>query len=563
MKKRVSPVLIVVLLIILVIATGGLSVVIGRYLPGKEKMDSSVYFHLEGEDQVALVLDQEILEKKGKLLDGSIYIDADTVGRYINSRFYWDEENQEMLYTLPDEVIALQPDSRSYTAGGKEQEEEVPMIVSEGDTFFLSLDFLMKYTDMDCQVFENPHRAVINTREGAVQMVDARKSYQVREKGGIKSPILTEGQEGDHLRFLEAMENWTKVATIDGYVGYVRNKDIGEVREEEVAFSSDIPEYTSIRKEGKINLSWHLMTNEAGNGELAEKIKGCEGMNVISPTWFTFADSDGTLKSLADKSYVDQAHEAGLDVWGLIENINTDESTLEVLSVRENRIRISRQLMDAVKETGLDGINVDFENITEDSAPHYLQFVRELSVSMRKEKKILSVDLPVPQPYNAFYNPKELGVMTDYVIIMGYDEHYSGSEEAGSVASLPYVEAGIQGMLEAVPADKVINAIPFYTRLWIQPFGSSNLTSETMSMDEASDYVKKHDMEVYWDGSAGQNVAEKEDDEALYQIWLEDEESIEEKMKLIQSYDLAGVASWQLGYQRNTVWEIMDRYLNG
>ena len=234
-----------------------------------------------------------------------------------------------------------------------------------------------------------------------------------------------------------------------------------------------------------------------------------------------------------------------------------------MLSVRENRTRIIRQLMDAVKETGLDGINVDFENITEDSAPHYLQFVRELSVSMRKAKKILSVDLPVPQPYNAFYNPKELGVMTDYVIIMGYDEHYSGSEEAGSVASLPYVEAGIQGMLEAVPADKVINAIPFYTRLWIQPFGSSNLTSETMSMDEASDYVKKHNMEVYWDGSAGQNVAEKEDDEALYQIWLEDEESIEEKMKLIQSYDLAGVASWQLGYQRNTVWEIMDRYLNG
>ncbi|MGI6007558.1 MAG: glycosyl hydrolase family 18 protein [Ruminococcus sp.] len=562
MKRRISPVLIVLLLIILVAIAGGLSLVISRYLPGKEKMDSNQYFGLSEDDEAALILDQDILEAKGRLIDGEIYIDEDTVSRYINSRFYWDEQNQEMLYTLPEEILELEPGSSSYTEGGEKQEEEHPIIVEDGEKFFVSLDFLIRYTDMNCQVFENPNRVVINTQEGAVQMVDADKDYQVREKGGIKSPILTEGVEGDHLRYLEGMENWTKVATQDGYVGYVRNKDLSEVREEDVEFTSEAPEYTSIQKDYKINLSWHLMTNEAGNQELADKIAGCTGLNTISPTWFTFADSNGTLTSLASREYVDQAHAAGLEVWGLIENINTDVDTYDVLSVRKNRENIISQLMSALDETGMDGINVDFENISEDSAPHYVQFVRELSVAMREAEKVLSVDLPVPQPYNEFYNLKEQGIMADYVIIMGYDEHYAGSEEAGSVASLPYVEAGIQGALEDVPKEKVINAIPFYTRLWTQPFGSSNITSETMTMDEASEYVKDNDMEVYWDGSLGQNVAEKEDNTALYQIWLEDEESIEEKMKLIRSYELAGVASWQLGYQRNTVWKIMDQYLN-
>ena len=561
MKKRTSPVLIVVLLIIVVALAGLASLVLNRYLPGKEVMDSDQYFGVADDSETAIVVQQETLEDKGKIIDGNIYIPETTVSQYINSRFYWDEDSQEMLYTLPDEVISLKPGSTEYTKGQETQSEDAPMILQQEDGCYVSLEFLIRYTDMDCETYDNPARVVIRTEEGTVRLVDAEADYQVREKGGIKSLILTEGEKGDTLYFLEAMDNWTKVATEDGYTGYVKNEDLTEVREETVSFTSDAPEYTSIQRDKKINLSWHLMTNEAGNQELLSKTEGCTGLNVISPTWFTLADTSGGLRSLANADYVNQAHGSGLEVWGLIENINTDVSTLEVLSKRENRTRIIEQLMSAAAETGMDGINVDFEKITTDSAPHYVQFVRELSVECRKSGLVLSVDVPVPQPYNEFYNRKELGIMTDYVIIMGYDEHYSGSEEAGSVASLPFVEDGIIKTLERVPKEKVINAIPFYTRLWTEPFGSSNLTSEAMSMDQASTYVEANGMEIYWDGTLGQNVAELQDEEALYRIWLEDEESVTEKMKLIQKYELAGVASWQLGYQRNTVWEIISQYL--
>lgn len=561
MKKRVSPVLIVVLLIIVVGLAGIASLVLKRYLPGKETMDSYQYFAIENDSEIAIILNQEVLEEKGKIIDGDFYIPETCVSQYINSRFYWDELNQEMLYTLPEEVITLKPDSTEYIVGQETITEAAPMIVTQDDGFYMSLEFLKQYTNMSCETYEAPNRMVITTEESTVQVVDATSDYQIREKGGIKSLILTEGEKGDTLYFLEAMENWTKVATADGYTGYVKNDDISEIREETLQFTYSAPEYTNISRDEKINLSWHLMTSEEENQELLSKIDGCTGLTVISPTWFTLADINGGLRSLASADYVSQAHAAGLEVWGLIENINTDVSTLEVLSVRENRTRIIEQLMSAAAATGMDGINVDFENITEDNAPHYVQFVRELSVECRKAGLVLSVDVTVPQPYNTFYNRRELGIMVDYVIIMGYDEHYSGSEEAGSVASLPFVEDGIAKTVEVVPKEKVINAIPFYTRLWTEPFGSSNITSQAIGMDQASAYVEENGMEVYWDASVGQNVAEKEDNEALYRIWLEDEESITEKMKLIQKYDLAGVASWQLGYQRNTVWEIMAQYL--
>lgn len=561
MKKKAAPILVVILLIILVAAAGVLSFVIKRFTPSNEKMDGSEYFGLEQDTDVALVVNREVLEDAGKFIDGNIYIQDATVSKYINQRFYWDANNKVMLYTLPEEVITLTPDSTEYLVAGETQKEEVPMIRSEGDVFYVSLEFLKKYSDMSCEAYEDPARVVISTEAGSVQMVDASSDYEIRQKGGIKSPILTEGKKGDALYYLESMENWTKVSTSDGYTGYIRNEDISGVREEESAVKTQGLEYTSIRKDYKINLGWHMMMNREGNQELASKIEGCTGLNTISPTWYTFADDKGKLQSLASPAYVKQAHEAGIEVWGLIENINTEVSTLDVLSVTENRTKIIQQLMKSAKWTGMDGINVDFESITEDSAPHYVQFIRELSVACRKAQLVLSVDNPVPQPYNEFYNLKEQGIMADYVIIMGYDEHYSGSEEAGSVASLPFVKDGIEQTLKEVPKEKVINAIPFYTRLWTQPYGSSNITSETMGMDTAAAYVREHQMETYWDGEAGQNVAELQGDDALYQIWLEDDQSVEEKMKLIQSYDLAGVASWQLGYQNNSVWAVISKYL--
>ena len=367
-------------------------------------------------------------------------------------------------------------------------------------------------------------------------------------------------KKGDTLYLQEELDNWSRVATADGYSGYIKKEVLSDPKDDNEEHASTVPEYTNISKDYKINLAFHQVTSMDGNATLAQMVADAQGVNTISPTWFSVTDNNGTISSLASADYVNQAHAMGMEVWGLIDNFNSGTDNLTFLSSTAARANIIQQLMTQAASVGLDGINLDFESITEEQAPHYIQFVRELSIACRNQGIVFSIDDPVPT-YSKHYDRTEQGIVADYVIIMGYDEHYAGSTDAGSVSSLGFVKAGIEDTLKEVPAQKVINAIPFYTRVWIQPFGAGNLTSEVLGMDGAANYISEHGMDTYWDDEAGQNVASVEAEDGIYTIWVEDEQSIGEKMKLIQENQLAGVAEWKLGFERASVWPVIAQYL--
>ena len=561
MKRRISPVLLVLILIVLVAAAGIGTALIRRYMLSGEKMDGSEYFSLNDSSEAALVVNRELKEEKAKIIDGRYYIENTVVGEYINGRFYWDEKNQVMLYTLPTEMFQISPDTTEYQTSQGVQSTDYVILRREGDSCYLDLEFIQQYTDMEYQTYDDPARLVIRTEWNEETMVTALKDSQIRQKGGIKSIIVDEIAEGEQLYLLDQMDNWSQVATEDGYTGYIRNEDISEPEQVMFSHESTQPEYTSIQKDYKINLAWHQMTTADGNATLAEMVAGSQGINTISPTWFSIADNSGNITSLASADYVNQAHSMGMEVWALIDNFSTEVDTLAVLSDTQARANIINQLMAQADAVGLDGINVDFESITEEQGPHYVQFIREISIACRNRGLVLSIDNPVPMPYSTHYNRREQGIVTDYVINMGYDEHHSGDTEAGSVASLGFVRQSIEDTLQEVPAEKVINAIPFYTRLWKEPYGGGNLTSEVLGMDGASSFISENGMDVYWDSEAGQNVAMLDGEDGLYSIWVEDEQSIEEKMKLVQEYQLAGVAAWKLGFERDSVWPIIAQYL--
>ena len=561
MKRRISPVLLVLILIVLVAAAGIGTALIRRYMPSGEKMDGSEYFSLNDSSEAALVVNRELKEEKAKIIDGRYYIENTVVGEYINGRFYWDEKNQVMLYTLPTEMFQISPDTTEYQTSQGVQSTDYVILRREGDSCYLDLEFIQQYTDMEYQTYDDPARLVIRTEWNEETMVTALKDSQIRQKGGIKSIIVDEIAEGEQLYLLDQMDNWSQVATEDGYTGYIRNEDISEPEQVMFSHESTQPEYTSIQKDYKINLAWHQMTTADGNATLAEMVAGSQGINTISPTWFSIADNSGNITSLASADYVNQAHSMGMEVWALIDNFSTEVDTLAVLSDTQARANIINQLMSQADAVGLDGINVDFESITEEQGPHYVQFIREISIACRNRGLVLSIDNPVPMPYSTHYNREEQGIVADYVINMGYDEHHSGDTEAGSVASLGFVRQSIEDTLQEVPAEKVINAIPFYTRLWKEPYGGGNLTSEVLGMDGASSFISENGMDVYWDSEAGQNVAMLDGEDGLYSIWVEDEQSIEEKMKLVQEYQLAGVAAWKLGFERDSVWPIIAQYL--
>lgn len=557
-KKKAAPVLVVLILIVIVGAAGVVSFLINRYKPGTEYMAGNEYFNLTDENSVALIQNGELLEEQAVLIGGEPYAAYTYVESQLNSCFYWDEETKGILLTTSGGVQTLLPGDAAVakTPGGQ------PAVQQESDgTVYISLDVVKEYTDLDYAYYSDPNRVVIrNEWDGVEQATVQSDTAQVRQKGGIKSLILADVQKGDTLLYLENLDNWCKVMTADGYTGYIQTEDISEPEAIE-ARTAKKDSYERITRDHKINLVWHQSTSTESNDAMAEMTAEMTGVNVISPTWFSVTDETGTISSLASADYVKLAHDAGREVWGLIDNFNEafDETTdLAYASVRS---RIIEQLLAEAASCGMDGINVDFENLKEAGIPHYLQFLRELTSAAHAQNLVVSVDTPVPQAYTMYYQRGEQARFVDYMIVMAYDEHFAGSEEAGSVSSLPFVQQAVEEMTRMMPADQVICGIPFYTRVWTEKFGQSAITSEVLGMDGAKNYAKENQMTETWDASLGQNVATVETSDARYTIWMEDEQSMEEKLKVIQSADLAGVAEWKLGFECADVWSLISEYI--
>lgn len=548
MNKKYKPVIAVAVLVILVAILGIVTHVVMKYIPASEKMDLNEYYGEMADGEIALVIGTEKLEERGLVVGDRVYLPLDVVNTYLNQRYYWDSANQQILYATPSELTS---ESASSEAGDK--------VWVKDDKVYLNLTYVQEYTDLDAYITKDPYRIAIQYKFKNVKTVTVKKNTSIRYRGGIKSAILTSVKKGTKLRLIEEMENWDQVATDDGYIGYIDKKKVGEAEKTKFERSFKREQYSYLTMDSKVNMVWHQVTSTDANAYFADATANMTGVNVISPTWFYLTDTSGNIASIASADYVSQAHEKGLQVWGLIDNFTQEVSTTETLSSTAARQNIISQLIQAAQDVGMDGINVDFESLSEDVGTHFLEFLRELSIECHKNNLVLSVDNPVPEDFTSHYDRAEQGRVVDYVIIMGYDEHYVGSE-AGSVASLPWVEQGIQDTLDEVPAKRVINAIPFYTRLWRTTGG--NVTSEAIGMDQAQQTIADNNVETYWDKTTSQNYGKYDIDNSTYQIWLEDAQSVAEKVKLVSKYDLAGVSAWKLGFENSGIWQVISDNLN-
>ena len=549
MKKKNRPTLFVCLLILILAVIGGGVHFILKYMPSREQMNLTEYFGTPGEGEAVLVLGSEILEERGLIQGDLAYLPLTVVNQYLNERYYWDSGNRQILYALPGQLTSIP----AYDTPGSE-------VYIKDETVYLSLPYIKLYTDLDSVIYQNPARIAIRYQFSGVTEVTARKNTYVRYQGGIKSPVLTKVYSGTPMLLLEELENWMKVATPDGYIGYVQKKTVSTPAEAQYQRDFAIEEYQHITMDQPVNMVWHQITVADANNMFAEDTKDMTGVNVISPTWYALTDNNGNFTDLSSAEYVQQAHAKGLQVWGLIDNFNTNVVSAELLSVTASRQNLIGGLMRSALNVGLDGINIDFEYLTEEAGVHFLEFLRELSIECHKNGLVLSVDNPVPEDFTSHYNRKEQGEVVDYVIIMGYDEHYVGSELAGSVASLPWVEKGVQDTLEETPPERTILGIPFYARLW--KIMAESLSSEALGMVSSLNVVTENKAEIYWDLELSQNVGQYEADGATYKIWLEDGQSIAEKVKLIPKYSLAGVAAWKLGLEDSRVWQTITENLN-
>lgn len=553
-------------LLIIVIALG--VVIVEKLTPNKEYVQLSDYYDVK-DSEALIILQDTIYGKKGLVSNGAVYIDLETVLQEFNHRFYWDSKEYILTYTTPEEIIRMEAGEDKYSVTKSMIETEVkaehPLVVVQGEEVFIALDFVGKYSDMTYQYYTGPNRVVINNQWGDFLFTTVTKETQLREGPDIKSRILQQMTVGTELRYVTKDEapkgGFIKVMTSDGIIGYIKEKHTKESYYQTVIYDFREPVYTAQTRSGKINMVFHQVFNVDAVNNLEGLIKATKEVNVISPTWFSIIDNNGQITSIASAQYVEKAKGLGLEVWALVDDFNPEVNMLKLLSSTSARDTLSNALLEAALEYKLNGINIDFENIPKDAGEHYIQFLRELSVKCRNNGIVLSVDSYVPMPYTAHYNREEQGKIVDYVVVMAYDEHYAGSEVAGPVASLGFVRDAVNNILTMVPKEKTIIAIPFYTRLWKES-ADGKVTSESLSMTPAAEVIASSGVEAEWDDEVGSYYVEFRKDDAVYRMWQEEEKSIEEKMKIIAEADVAGVAAWKLGLEKEIIWNVITNYLN-
>lgn len=569
MKKRMYPVLLAVVLIILVIAAAVGSKILNKYSYSKVRADLNEYFNLQQEDEIAIVLQDNHIEEKAKLRGDVCYFDLPTVEAYFTDRFYVNPIEQVLQFTTDTDVITVHIGEQSNVMYVSDMGEELPYQAAfyEGDTLYIAADYVKKYANMEYELFTQPLHMQIYTRWGSFTSASVSKKTVLRRLGGIKSDILVDLAAGESVIVLEKMDSWSRVKTENAFIGYVENKYLkGEITQERVCntgFQEIV--YNRVRKDGVINLTFHQVFEEAVGDALVNALQGTKGVNVVSPTWFRLSNSIGDFTSIANASYVSKAHELGIEVWALVTDVDSEDmfgvqiDFVELLSSSANRKHLIDGLMAQADTYGLDGINIDFEKVRNDSGTHFVQFLRELAIETGKRNIVLSIDNYVPTEYTAHYNRKEQGIIADYLIIMGYDEHYVGGGEAGSNASIGFVEDGIMRTKEEVPADKIINAVPFYTRVWES--GTDGLKASTLTMAAQQDWITRTGVSPVWSDEFCQNYAEYQSGDSLFQCWLEDTDSIRVKLQVMKVQGIAGVASWKLGIEDKAVWDAIAEYM--
>ena len=546
-RKGIAGIVIVLCIILGIIFISGKMDDFGS---SKDKITESEIYQVEN-DEVALVYNYSLQKAKAIYKDGVVYIPLNWTGSILNDKFYYNEGEKLLSYTLPTEIV--------YANFENTDNNGKPLLLEESGKVYISIETIKAYTDIwvDNFIEGDIKKVYINNRYGKYEEAEVKSKSLLRADASKRSASIenVELNKDDTVIIVEQNDNWYRVLTRNGSLGYVKKNRLKNFKEMERVSGFTKPQYTSISMDEKVVLGWHQVTTVAANANLADVVNNTNGMNVISPTWFKLSDNKGNYTSIAAKDYVDAAHKKGLQVWPLIDNFSKDISTLKILSSSENRKNLIKNLMNDAKAYGFDGINIDFESLTQDNAPHFIQFIRELSVSCRNNGLVLSVDVPIPASYNMYYERGKLAEVVDYVINMGYDEHYSGSDE-GSSASIDFVKNSITDSLAEVPKEKLINAVPTYTRVWTRE--NSKLSSSALGINGATKWVKENNVNLTWDDEVGQYVGHTTIGNATKYIWMEDERSMTLKMEAVKEADLAGVAVWKLGLEPKEIWNVIS-----
>ncbi|MBE6024010.1 MAG: hypothetical protein E7231_12455 [Cellulosilyticum sp.] len=539
-----------------------ISILIGIFIYNKvsyvgPQVDPLTYFdEFQGNTNNLVYEDARVdIDEPVQIIEGKIFVNYRFANQYVNDRIFYDINEKVLTLTNAREVIKLYEGENSIDFSGI---KGTYSLVTLGEDLYIEGSLLEDFFGVKIEKGQD-ERLFVATNTSVTQTVaTVKKASELRTHAMAKSTVIEKLARGEKVTVYSEEDGFIRVRSENGIIGYLPEQAIKNI-EEVAPINVPTVEPWEVNPLGEtVKMMWDDMTTRSEKDWTSSKYARMKNVNVIAPAWFEFAKADGTLGDIATKSYVENAHKRGIQVWAILRhNFEEPALTAEILSSTSKREYVINQLIEYAKQYGFDGINVDIENIQDEISDVWVQFMRELYPKLKAEGLIVSVDVYAPSSWSEHYEREEVAESSDYFMVMAYDQHWSGSEEAGSVSEIPWVESGIQMSLEEVPKEKLVLGIPFYTRLWAE--GTDGLSTRSYSMYSMEELIQSLSVTPTFDEASGQNYVEYTKDGKLYKIWIEDYESISKRISLMEQYDLAGYAAWRLGYETADIWDILDK----
>ncbi|WP_165786635.1 glycosyl hydrolase family 18 protein [Heyndrickxia camelliae] len=493
--------------------------------------------------------------------ENSLYIPLKLVEKQIDDSIY--EESKSLIITTKLKVIRIPFNENVLYVNEKPKQTNNPIVKIVSGQKYISLEILQALYPIEYQLTK--HTGIVWIRmngeqyhNGKIVSHDVRKAFlRLRTKPNLQSSYNVEVKKGEAVHIERELKNYYYIRTLEGIGGYIKKAYVMKQKLEnvQIAFPKEAVTLPAIEK--PIQMSWEAVYKKTPD---PSQFPTMAGVNVVSPTWFHLKDDNGNITNLLSSKYVKWAKQQHMQVWALFSNSSNPDLTKAALSTFEKRNRIIQTLLKVAKKEHLEGINIDIENVRSKDGPLVTQFVREISAYFHANHKYVSMDITfiAKGNWSEFYERKKLGKIVDYLIIMAYDEHWATSAEAGSVASLPWVENGLKPILKLVPNDKIILGVPFYTRLWKEEWkdGQKQTSSIALTMDQANKWIKKKKATIQMDTESGQHYTEYIDSKTntTYKMWMEDTYSLAKRADIAGQYKLSGIASWARAFGNEDAW---------
>ena len=541
------------ILLILAIFIGGICVIKTR--PNNNVISFSHELFLVVEDIVIEDGEPVFLE------DNEIYFNIDVVKQYIDPDIFYDEAEEMVIVTDKSRVRRYKVNDNVASVNSKDFLVDNPVIFVGGKVYIP----IGIYDDYPIKVDYYPDTNAVVMDYTDIYYLDGDvilEGGNIRTDLDKKAPILVKDLEiGTKLNVYGEYEQWYKVRTVDGILGFIEKKYL-RLNHTKDLYKSQLVERHMYKNRfhKRINLTWDYTYRKVQN---IDNIEPIVGVNIISPTWFSIMDSNGEIMDKGNYEYVKRYNDLGYELWPLIDNSFDPGLTHELLKSSVKREELINNILDTYLDYGFQGINIDFENIALKDKDLLTQFVRELYPLFKEHDMWVTMDvspISTSENWSRSFDRKRLAETTDYLILMAYDQHWAASPIAGSVAQYSWVEKSIKGVLQEIPKDKLILAVPYYTRLWIIEDGK--VSSQALSMDTANKFLEENEINLMWDEESKQYYGEMERNGKEYKIWVEDGESLKYKVSLVNKYDLAGVASWRKGFETTDIWTSIDKVLD-